>query len=425
MKNSLVGCLLFLSIILSAQNTAVQNAMKNYDYETAIKLLSKERKSAESDFLKAKCYKCMARYHEAIVLLEALVKQEGTGLSEINELADCYQLTGNFKKTKFFYSMALQTVPENRFAQLNYLNIIFRLREWKLTIQLAHAILKKDSLPTIFPLLGDCFVQLSKPDSAVYYYQKGMNFNSDDSSTLSKLSKIYLQSEKYTELVDSTARYMHSDSTNQIINQYNGIGHCMKRNYSRAIYRLNKLFQAGDSSYLTNYYLGVSFFATKDYIMAYDHLSQAYKKDSTNQNLFLYLGKSAIFSGHQKQGIEIINKGLEQLIPKDSVLFSYYYNISVGYNRLFNNPLDEIKYLKLAKRYKPDYDFALYTIAGLYDMRLKKLEEALEYYNLFVEGRPKKKKDVDNKIPTISYYDAALRRADEIKAELTKKAKNR
>lgn len=423
MKKTLIGLLLCFSLILSAQNSAIQNAVKNYDYETAIKLLSKEKKSTELDFLKAKCYKNLTRYNEAILLLEELVKQEGTGLSAINELADCYQLTGDFKKAKFFYAMALQMVPENRYMQMNYLNVVFKLREWNQTIRLAHSFLQKDSLPAIYPILGDCFVQLSNSDSATYYYRKALLSNPEDYNTLSKLSKIYLQAENYSDLLSSTDQYILSDSTNQIINQFNGIGYCMKRNYNLAIYRLNKLFQEGDSSFLTNYYLGASYFATKDYITAYEHLRNAFRKDSTNQSLFLYLGQSAIFCGHQQEGIDILNKGLVRLIPKDSVLFNYYYNLSVGYNRMWHNSADEIKYLKLANKYNPDYKFALYTIAELYDFKLKKPEDALEYYAQFVAARPKTKKDVDDKRPTISYYDAAERRLNEIKVDMSKKIK--
>jgi tetratricopeptide (TPR) repeat protein len=423
MKNTLIGLLLCLSLILSAQNSAIQNAVKNYDYETAVKLLSKEKKSVENDFLKAKCYKNLSRYNEAIVLLEDMVKQEGTGLSAINELADCYQLMGNLKKAKFFYSMALQTAPDNRFEQLSYLNIIFKLREWKPTIQAANAILQKDSLPTVYPVLGDCFSQLSKMDSAVCFYKKAMTSNPEDYNTLSKLAKIYFQAEKYAELLSSTNRYLVSDSSNQVINQFNGIGYCMTGNYDKAIYRLNKLFQQGDSSYLTNYYLGASYFATKDNTMAYEHLLNAYLKDSTNQHLFLYLGKSAILSGHQKKGIDILNKGLTQLIPKDSVLFDYYYNLSVGYNRMWNNHVDEIKYLKLAYKFKPEYKFALYTIAELYDFELKKPEEAMEYYAQFVAARPKAKKETNDKTASISYYNVAENRLNEIKLSLDKKAK--
>ncbi|MDR3651483.1 MAG: CDC27 family protein [Paludibacter sp.] len=417
MKKVIVGLLICCSIGIQAQNNAIQNALKTYDYEQAIKLIAKERKTPEMDLLKAKCFKNIALYNDAIVLLEELVKHDISNNSAVNELADCYQQVGNFSKSKLYYFMALQSNPTNRFAQLNYLNINYKLKDWKQTIQLAHSILEKDSLPFLFPVLGDCFAQLSKTDSAIYYYKKAVISNPEDYNTLSKLSGIYLHAEKYTDLINSTNRFILSDSSNQVINQYNGIGLCLNKNYERAIYRLNKLFQQGDSSFLTNYYLGASYFAIQDYISAFDQLNRAYNKDSSNIGMYYYLGKSAIFSGHQQKGIQVLSKGLTMLIPNDSVLFNYYYNISQAYNRL-NKPTEEIKYLKLCCQCLPGYRLGLYTIGSIYDNTLKKPEEAMKYYNLFMATRSNAKADSSNSPQTASYYNATQARMNELKEDL-------
>jgi len=423
MKKLFIGFILCLPVFLQAQNNAIQNALKNYDYELAVKLISKERKSPENDFLKAKCYKNLAQYKEAILLLEEQVKQEITNLSVINELAENYQLDGNLNKAKLYYFMALQSAPNSRFARLNYLNIVFKLKDWKQSVQLAHDMLKKDSIQALYPLLGDCFVQLSQPDSAIFYYKKTFAGNPNDYNTLIKLAKMYLQTEQYPDLISSTKCYMLSDSSNQVINQYNGVGLCLNKNYDQAIQRLNKMFQRGDNSFLTNYYLGASYFATEDYIMAYDHLTLAYQKDSTNQNMFYYLGKSAIQSGHIDKGIEYLDKGLSHLIPKDSTLFSYYYNIAQGYDRL-SRRLEEIKYFKLSYKYNPEYKMALYNIANVYDYQLKDPEEALNYYNQFLATRPKSTSDKgESKTVTASYYTVVENRITEIKTEPEAKKK--
>jgi len=422
MKKLITGVLLCCSFFLQAQTSAILNALKNYDYELAIKLISKEKKSPEMDFQKAKCFKNIARYTEAIALLEGLVKQDASNIAAINELADSYQSIGSYKKSKFYHFMALQSSPGNRFAQLNYLNSLYKLKDWNQSIKLAHSMLQKDTIPVLLPLLGDCFAQLSKLDSAMYYYEKGLDSNPEDFNTLGKLSKLYLQTEKYDDLVQQTNLYMQTDSTNQLINQYNGIGYCMKKDFNRGIYRLNSLLQQGDSSFLTNYYLGACYFATEDYIMAYDQLTQAYRKDSSNLNLYYYLGKSAIFSGHQQKGIEVLNKGLSRLIPNDSILFNYYYNISQAYSRLFNHS-EEIRYLKLCYKCDPDYRLSLYLIAGIYDNALKKPEEALSYYNQFVATRPKTKSASPNATQVASYYNAAEGRIQELKQELGEQKK--
>jgi len=423
MKKLLTGFLLCFFSILHAQTNAIQNALKNYDYELAIQLISKEKKSVDMDFLKAKCYKNIAQYKSAIVLLEEIVRQNPTNISAVNELAESYQLSGNYSKSKFFYFMALQSAPNNRFAQLNYMNSMFKLREWKSTIKFALPILKKDSLPVLYPILGDCYLQVLKPDSSIYFYRKALKNNSEDYNTLSKLSNIYLLSSDYDALLKCTTNYMQTDSSNQVINQYNGIGHCMKKNHPQAIYRLNKLYQQGDSSFITHFYLGISYFANNDNPDAYFHLKQALKKDSSNVTVYYYLGKASILSGHQPEGIAYLHKGINKITPKDSVLYNYNYAIAKGYE--FGNNTERLKYLKLCSKLKPEQKSLLYIIAGVYDNELKKPEEALNYYNLFMATRPTTELG-KSQSGIGSYYNATEYRIKEIKEELdTKKEKKK
>jgi len=424
MKPLFIGLLLFCSCMAIAQNNALQSALKNYDYDTAIKLLSKEKETPEIAVLKARCYKNIARYPEAILLLERIVKQDNSNLSTVIELAENYQLTGNFSKAKIYYLMALQSAPTNRFVRLSYLNVIYRLKDWNQTITLAHTILQNDTLSTLFPILGDCYAQLSKQDSAICYYQKAVTFNPGDFNSVANLSGLYLHNDDYPALIRCTNRFIVNDSSNQVINRLNGIGYCMNKNYDPAIYRLNKLFLEGDSSFLTNYYLGASYFATTDYINAYNHLSCAFRKDSSNINLYFYLGKSAIFSGHQRKGIQVLNNGLNKMIPNDSILFNYYYNISQAYNRL-SNSAEEIKYLKICYKCNPEYKIALYNIGEIYENALKNPVEALNYYSQFMATRPIAKPDTPKSPQAASYYNAVENRILEIKADLDTRKKKK
>jgi len=320
--------------------------------------------------------------------------------------------------------MALQQTPDSRYAQLNYLNITYKLKELNQTIKLAHSIFQKDTVPVLLPVLGDCFTQLGKTDSAIYYYRKAMFHNPADYNSLSKLSKLYIQTEKFDDLVSSTDRFILSDSSNQVINQYNGIGLCMSKKHEKAIYRLKSLSQQGDSSFLTNYYLGASYYAVEDYIEAYNYLSSAYKSDSSNIRLHYYLGESAIMSGHRFRGIQILTEGLNLLIPKDAELFNYYYCISKGYSSM-NRPLDEIKYLKLSYDHKPDNKL-IYNIAAIYDYQIKDPEEALNYYNRFMATQPKTKTTpaITNGTLNLTYYGAVENRIKDLK-EIIETKKNK
>lgn len=418
MKRNLIGLLLCCSFILPAQNNAIQNALKNYDYEQAIKLISKEKRTPGLDLLKAKCFKNIAQYNDAINILEELVKSDLEHTSVVNELADCYQLSGNLGKAKLYYFMVLQSAPTNRFARLNYLNTLFKLKDWKQTILECKSILQKDSVAVLYPVLGDCYSQLAKIDSAIYFYKKGIDTNPEDYSSLSKLSKLYLQTENYSALINSTNNYIHRDSTNQQINQYNGIGNCLSNNHDKAIYRLCKLSQSGDSSFLTNFYLGASYLATEDYTSAYKSLKIAYNVDSTNTKICLYLGKSAIKCSEYQNGIKILNRGLNLIIPSDSTLFNYYYYLVDGYKET-ENGIAELKYLQLTYKCNPNFRVALYKIASVYDWKLNNKVEALNYYKQFMLTQSKKKSENPNTAGyTATYYNVAERRINELLTEI-------
>ena len=106
MKRIFIGLLLLCSVFLKAQNNAIQNALKNFEYETAIHLISKEKATPELNYLKATCFKNIARYNDAITLLEE--HKDLANVRAVNELAECYQLKGNYPKAKLYYFMALQ-----------------------------------------------------------------------------------------------------------------------------------------------------------------------------------------------------------------------------------------------------------------------------------------------------------------------------
>jgi len=425
MKKLLTFILLCCSLALSAQNTAIQNALKNYDYELAIKLISNERKTPEMDLLKAKCFKNISKFTDAIKILEELFKQS-TENSIVYELADCYQLSGNFARAKLYYFMALQAAPANRFARLNYVNILYKLKDFRHTISECKSILKTDSLAVLYPILGDSYLQLAKMDSAIYFYRKGFDANPDDYNSLTKLTKLYLQTEKYDLLVSSTNKYIQRDSTNQQINQYNGIGYCMTGNFPKAIYRLDKLSRNGDSTLLTNFYLGASYMANDDYDLAYKPLQIAYNADSTSHKLCFYFGKACVKYGESKNGIRLLERGLGIITPPDSMLYNFHYNLAEGYQQIQNIP-EALKHLQLAAKYNPNSKMTLYKIASTYDWALKNKTEALNYYRQFMLTQGKSKTDDSNKKNTsnpnkpelgISYYTIAQKRINELVLEL-------
>lgn len=406
-------------IVAIAQERSINQAINRYDYEQAIRLITKEKPSIELEILKAKCYKNILKYDVASAILENILLTDSIHIQALCELADCYQSAGNYKKAEAIYSKCTRIEPNNKYFQLGQISVLYKLKEWKRTIDKIKVTNNSDSVPELFSLAGDCFWQIDNNDSAIYYYQKAIEHNPEDFNTTFKLAKVFLQTQRYPELINCTNNYIRIDSTNKSINQYNGIGYCFNQQFDKAVWRLNQLYIDGDKSYTTNYFLGASYFGQQDYYPAFEHLTEAYKKDSTNQNLLYYLGRSAILSGKFDVGTAVLQRGIGLMTPKDSVLNSYHTNIALGYSR-WGKHQEAIKNYEICLNLKPESKLIIYTIATIYDYSLKNQKQALKYYNLFLSTFPKEpEKDKEKFVQELSgtYYSAVRNRIEEIKTE--------
>ncbi len=421
MKKICFSIILLASFISQAQNKQIANALKNFDYQNAIRLIEATEPDIEMEILKAQCFKNLSKFENANTILEKVVATDSSNIQAMSNLADSYESIGKYKKSTLFYLKCIAQSPENNYFRLKYINSLFKLKDWNNTIREINIHFKKDTVNSLYGILGDCYWQNDRIDSAIVNYRKGLKFNPEDYNTVFKLAKIYLQNEEHPELIKCTDEYIAIDSTNKVINQYNGIGYCFTQQFDKAIYRLQKLYDEGDKAFTTNYFLGASYFGLQDYYKADEHLSEAYQQDSSNVNMLFYLGRSAIMIGKFEKGIAALNRGIEVMTPKDSVLYNFRSNLALGFKRDLKYK-EAIRSYELCYHYKPESKQTLYTIATIYDYNLKDSKQALKYYNLFISKFPPEpqleteKAEYKNEMAG-SYYLAVKNRIEELKTE--------
>lgn len=419
MKKLFLFVLLLCSQFLSAQDNAINRAIARFDYHTALQLLAKEKPSANTDMLKAQCYKNLMQYDKAILIYEHLLQNDSINFQLMNGLADLYQTTGRFYKSDRIYRNLLRLQPGNKYFSLALTGNLYKMKDWEQTLNEVRNNLMTDSLPQLLSMAGDCFWQLDNNDSAVHYYQLTLSKAPDDYSTTVKLARIYLQTQKYEALTTCTNDYIRIDSTNKSVNQFNGIGHCYLQQYDQAIGQLKKIYNSGDKTFTTTFFLGSSYYGRQDYYEAYEHLTEAYEKDSTNLNLIYYLGRSAILSGKFAKGTAVLERGLQLMTPKDTVLYNYYQNLATGYSR-WEKPTLAMDYYAKSLKIIPNSKLTVYKMATISDYALKNRKQALMYYNQFLSMFPKEtesNKEVFEEEIKGTYYSAVKNRIDEIKNE--------
>ncbi|WP_321518366.1 tetratricopeptide repeat protein [uncultured Bacteroides sp.] len=382
--------LLFITAVLciyadyaNAQKNSIKQAMQQSDYPLAIELIDKEKPTFDLEMQKVSCLKMMNNFSGAIPLLKSISSRYTPNVYCLRELADCYLQTDNFNGANECLRKALSLSPEN--------SVLLRL-------------------------LGEDFEQEGKKDSAIVYYKKTIEKNPADFVTSVKLAKLYLKKNQLEEVLNLTNQCLQKDSLNVQMNKLSGAAYCLSNHYSKAIEQLKKI-EAVDSTYDTNYFLGMSYYGNNNYANAKKYLKNVYSKDTANLNIIYYLGNAYAECFNSQAAIEYFKKGLFIAQKSDSTLYSFYSAISTTYHNQ-EKYKEEISALINSYKYMPTHSLILYKIASIYDLALKD-DEKLKYYleqyiNKTLEGikdkGEKTGKDIDQ-----MYLLSAKKRLNELK----------
>jgi len=95
--------------------------------------------------------------------------------------------------------------------------------------------------------------------------------------TAQKLAKLYLKKDQLEDVISLTNQYLKQDSLNVQMNKLSGAAYCLSHRYSKAIEQLQKI-EAADSTYDTNYFLGMSHYGNNNYFNAINTSRRYIKK---------------------------------------------------------------------------------------------------------------------------------------------------
>jgi tetratricopeptide (TPR) repeat protein len=389
MKNLKFVFSLFMYCIFSfnanAQKTSIKQAMQQSDYALAIQLIDKEKPTFDLEMQKVSCLKMMNNFSGAIPLLESISSRYAPNVYSLRELADCYEQTENFKGSNECLRKALSLSPDNA---------------------------------VLLRLLGESFEQEGKKDSAIIYYKKTIEKNPADFITSVKLAKLYLKKNQLEEVINLTNQCLQKDSLNIPMNKLSGAAYCLSHRYSKAIEQLKRI-EAADSTYDTNYFMGMSYYGNSNYANAKKYLKNVYRKDTANLNIIYYLGNSYEESFNSQEAIDCFNKGILIAQKSDTTLYNFYSVLSAAYHSE-EKYKEEISALMNSYKYMPTHSLILYKIASIYDIALKdeeKLKYYLEQYIDKVQEGVKDKYEKTGKDVDQMYLISAKRKLNELKEE--------
>jgi len=423
MKRLLFLLLLTFSISLAAQQTdPIREAMANYDYETALSLIAQKEPTPQLTIQKAQALRGLNRYSEALEAFRQVVAQEPENIRAILDMAECCKLAGRFNESLESYKQALTLNPDNKYAQLQYITILCVTEQYAQACRTSHEAMSKDNSTAILRLMAQAQEGMMKKDSALYYYNIIVEKEPHDYLSVAKLANLHIELNEPKEAIKITEKYREKDSTNIYVNRQNAQAYCLTKEYLKAIDRYEKLVEQGDSTRMTCYYLGMSYYAIEDYYGAHDFLRIAQKYDPKNINVLYYLGRACAKTSWKKEGVAMLNEAINLAIPSDSTMINLY-NGLVDCCNLAGMFKEQAEAYKELYKYNPRRHTILYNIGSVYQDYIGDPKNAQRYLEMFMKTKPKTSAPAPQMeegtlvLNETNFYNAAERRLEALRKE--------
>ena len=408
-----------LTIQLSGSqiHDSVEALMQQYEYQKAIDLINETDADRQLLELKATAFAQLNRHGEAIPVLDSLWKLDTTNVQNLLNLANCYQSTGNYKNAQIFYIKSLERNPENDYIRQQLADAFYYDEAYTNAIKYYLKVIEKDSTYYLAKQLARCYENLNNTDSAILFYQIVIEKNKGDYNSTYRLANLYKQILDYKTAIQVMDSFITYDSTRIKIFKFKGYLNFLDVNIPAAIESFEKCLALGDTSEFTHKYLGYSYYRTKNYLKAKDHLEMAFQTDSSNTDLCYTLGISCQLAFYYKDlAVRYLSRTVELVQPSVDLLSIVYQDLAVAKVNVekYDEALDD--YMK-ALYLNPNDTLLLFKIGNHYDQSLKDTLMALEYYEAFMKTRPEDETKL-SKRNNQHIYNFVARRLEGIKEDL-------
>lgn len=401
-------CAYSVTMAQTPESNPIQEAMANYDYETAIQLIESQPPTLPLLIQKAKAQKGLSLPSEALSTLKQVLEEQPENQQVLIEAAECCRQMGKSEDALAYYQQVIALNPSNKYARMQYTRLLCNLGKYKEAYDESTSIATTDSSAAVLRLVAESLEGMNQVLECMQCYVSITNKYPSDYLSHAKLASLFIALEEYQSAKIITEEYRKRDTTNLDVNRQNALAHCLLKDYPTSINRYEYLTSRGDSTFTTCYYLGASYYAVEKYYEAHDWLQKASTLGNPSANLFYYLGRSCSKTSWKEEGIEYLQQAIDLTIPKDSVMERLYHGLADCYELAHKMP-KKIETLKEQYKYAPTKHILLFRMALAAD-KLKD-NKATEYYlEAFLKTKPQHNTSIspsdmdEDTNPNVNYY---------------------
>lgn len=331
----------------------------------------------------ARYLKSIFKTDQAIERLSTYVKPGVLDEEILAELADCHFQNGDYESAAGTYFLLSSAAPQNIFYKVRQMQNFFRMKAFGQSAEAGKAILQWDTIPAVAEAVGDSYSQMNMPDSALTYYRLALAVKPLNEKVAGKAAKIFLDRKDYDGAISLADGFLALDPDNETIAPVKGLALYSKERYAEAIGIFENQLKKGNGSYPVHYYLGQSYWRTKNLGRAEEELKAAWQIDSSNANLAYSIGAVLSDGYHTPKYVQPwLDRAVEMIRP-DSLLVS---RINQQYGLGYYRQMDwnkAIEYYTKAYSYNPEFISAVSTVAYCYE-QMKDYKSAAAWYEKYL-----------------------------------------
>jgi tetratricopeptide (TPR) repeat protein len=414
---------LFFSHDCQSQQTdpihEISSLLDQSDFDKAVILADQYLKADSSNtslmILKGRALSANYHYEKAILTLEQAFKIDSNSVNVLAELINTCQMAGDPKKSIWYGYKALGINSGNRRLRIQLSLNLFGEEEFRKSITVLLPVLSYDTSDVfVLKILANCYNEMQINDSAAFLYQKMLSIDPKNTFAIKKLSNILIRQKDYQGGLNLVNDYLILDSNNASILKLKGFFLYQLKNYTIAKSVFLRCLQLKDTSQFIYKYQGLCLYAEEKFLDAEISFKNAYHADTNDAEVLFYWGVSDARSFFPTEGIAIMQKAIDKLLPSRSFLSTIYIEISQAYNLTLKQDTGLLMLFK-ALDINPANKASLFRIAYQYDFYMNDTEKAIEYYELFLNSGFARKTEFQNGTINVSYEDYARKRIEELR----------
>lgn len=408
-KHLFIAILVFTNLASTlAQNKSELFAQQNY--QALIKSCTPPSHSDDYIWL-AQSYKAQGDLLKALNILQASPDTSTTSQTQALK-ADINFSLGHFVQAREYYkATAKDDASFFRLMQVyentgNYMECITKINQ------------RIDSTSTnvaLLSILANSYLKKDAKIMAKNTYHRIYAIDSLNTNAAYKVAYLLFKEQKEApirEALEIINKILENDPDNMRFVRLQGRIYYLLEKYRASMHAYEKLYKAGYTDEVTLQKLGYSEYKNGFCREAAEHLEKAYIKDPTNYYTNLYLGMSHTALNNPKLALDFLDQAEELLKPAPEQLANLCWERQWCY-------IKQKQYLKADSclhqllKYSND-DMNYYHIATNYDKNLKDKDNAIKYYETFIDRR---EKDPKSKSRTNSFVELAKYRIKQLKED--------